>query len=68
MSKVKEKFYKANQTQRGSGIGLAVADEIVKLHSGTLDIASTEGVGTVVSISIPILKEEPEEPKEIIVK
>ncbi|MCI5656223.1 ATP-binding protein [Candidatus Pseudoruminococcus sp.] len=68
LSKVKEKFYKANQTQRGSGIGLAVADEIVKLHSGTLDIASTEGVGTVVSISIPILKEEPEEPKEIIVK
>lgn len=68
LSKVKEKFYKANQTQRGSGIGLAVADEIVKLHSGTLDIASTEGVGTVVSISIPILKEESEEPKEIIVK
>ena len=68
LAKVKEKFYKANQTQRGSGIGLAVADEIVKLHSGTLDIASTEGVGTVVSISIPILKEESEEPKEIIVK
>lgn len=68
LSKVKEKFYKANQTQRGSGIGLAVADEIVKLHSGKLDIASTEGVGTVVSISIPVLKEEPEEPSEIIVK
>ena len=54
--RLRKKFYKANQTQRGSGIGLAVADEIVKLHSGTLDIASTEGVGTVVSISIPILK------------
>ncbi len=68
LSKVKEKFYKANQTQRGSGIGLAVADEIVRLHSGSLDIASAEGVGTTVSISIPILKEEPEEPTEIIVK
>lgn len=68
LSKVKEKFYKANQTQRGSGIGLAVADEIVNLHSGSLDIASTEGVGTAVSISIPIMKEEPEETAEIIVK
>lgn len=26
MPRIKEKFYKANQTQRGSGIGLAVAD------------------------------------------
>lgn len=68
LSKVKEKFYKANQTQRGSGIGLAVADEIVTLHSGKLDIASTEGVGTTVSISIPIMTEEPEETTEIIVK
>lgn len=68
LSKVKEKFYKANQTQRGSGIGLAVADEIVNLHSGTLDIASTEGVGTIVSISIPIMTEEPEEGSEIIIK
>lgn len=60
LPKVKEKFYKANQTQRGSGIGLAVADEIVKLHSGTLDIESTENVGTTVTISIPKLKSKSE--------
>lgn len=50
---VKKKFYKANQTQRGSGIGLAVADEIMKLHNGALDIESTEGKGTIVTIRIP---------------
>ena len=61
MPKVKQKFYKANQTVRGSGIGLAVADEIVRLHHGELDIDSTEGVGTTVSISIPVVVEEPEE-------
>ena len=55
LPKVKEKFYKANNTQRGSGIGLAVADEIIHLHNGTLDITSEENVGTTVTISIPVL-------------
>lgn len=50
---VKTKFYKANLTRRGSGIGLAVADEIVMLHGGRLDIESTFGEGTTVTITIP---------------
>lgn len=53
---IKDKFYKANTTQKGSGIGLAVVNELVHLHSGTLDVASEENVGTVVTISIPIAK------------
>jgi signal transduction histidine kinase len=53
---VKKKFYKANQTIRGSGIGLALADEIMVLHSGRLDIESQENVGTAVTILIPTLK------------
>ncbi len=60
LPKVKQKFYKANQTVRGSGIGLAVADEIVRLHNGTLDIDSTWGKGTTVTITIPIIKEKEE--------
>lgn len=50
---VKKKFYKANQLVRGSGIGLAVADEILRLHGGALEIDSQEGVGTTVTISLP---------------
>ena len=57
MPKVKEKFYKANQTVRGSGIGLAVADEIMNLHNGSLDIESGEGVGTTVTLTFPVYKE-----------
>lgn len=59
LDRVKEKFYKANKTVRGSGIGLAVADEIIKQHKGLLFIESTEGVGTKATIVLPIF--EPEE-------
>ena len=51
---VKKKFYKANQLVRGSGIGLAVADEIVGMHKGILEIESKEGEGTKVVIAIPL--------------
>ena len=55
MPNIKKKFYKANQTIRGSGIGLALADEIMALHSGSLDIESHEGIGTAVTITIPTI-------------
>lgn len=51
---VKQKFYKGSSKVRGSGIGLAVCDEIVRLHSGTFDIANAEGGGAVVTIRLPI--------------
>lgn len=53
---VKERFYKANYTRRGSGIGLALATEIVQMHDGTLTIDSVEGEGTIVTIALPIYK------------
>jgi len=60
---VKKKFYKANQTIRGSGIGLALADEIMKLHSGSLDIESHENIGTAVTILIPTLRQLENQPQ-----
>lgn len=50
---VKEKFYKGSSKQRGSGIGLAVTDEIVTMHGGTVDITSKQGTGTAVYVRIP---------------
>ena len=51
---VKQKFYKGSSKARGSGIGLAVCDEIVQRHGGTFDIGNAEGGGAVVTIRLPI--------------
>ena len=57
---IKEKFYKANNTVRGTGIGLAVADEIVKKHSGEINISSEISKGTTVEIVLPADNKEEE--------
>ena len=64
LPKIKTKFFKANHTRRGSGIGLAVANEIIQMHKGSIDIESTLGVGTTVLIRIPVNSPEdlPEQP------
>ena len=53
-SHVKYKFYKGSSKARGSGIGLAVCDEIITRHEGTLDIDNAEGGGCIVTIHLPI--------------
>ncbi len=53
---IKKKFYKGSSKARGSGIGLAVCEEIVTMHGGRLDITNAEGGGALVSISLPIVE------------
>ena len=66
LPRIKTKFFKANHNRRGSGIGLAVAEEIISMHDGILSIDSVEGVGTTVTIEIPInLKRGETKPLEI---
>ncbi len=60
LPKVKQKFYKANRTKRGSGIGLAVADEIVQMHGGHLKVESELGKGTIVTVMIPLAEKKGE--------
>ena len=54
LPRIKQKFYKGSSKARGSGIGLAVCDEIVERHGGALTIANAEGGGTLVTVSLPI--------------
>ena len=51
---VKTRFYKGHTTRRGSGIGLAVADELIRMHKGSLELESEKDVGTTVRITLPL--------------
>lgn len=52
---VKKKFYKGSSKARGTGIGLAVCDEIVELHGGTLTLENARGGGTLVTVRLPAM-------------
>lgn len=54
LPKIKERFYKVNNEKGGFGIGLAVADEIIRKHGGEINIDSVEGDGTNVTVTLPI--------------
>ena len=54
LENVKTKFYKGSNSVRGSGIGLALVDSIMTALDGTLDLKSTLGRGTVVTLGLPL--------------
>jgi len=55
LGNIKMKFYKgSNSKERGSGIGLAVCEEIIKYHGGSIELANAEGGGFIVTIFLPV--------------
>ncbi len=54
-----EPFYRSEKTGKlsGTGIGLAVVFEIIKLHKGAIEVESSEGSGTTFTLSLPIKPE-----------
>ena len=59
LPRVTEAFYMVDKSRSradgGSGIGLALCTRIAQAHGTQLQIDSTEGVGTTVTVSVPIL-------------
>ena len=53
LPQVKQKFFKGSSKERGSGIGLAVCEEIVTRHNGSLDIVNAAGGGVNVTVRLP---------------
>ena len=54
LPRVKEKFYKGSGKARGSGIGLAVCEEIVTRHGGTLTIENVPDGGVLATVLLPV--------------
>lgn len=54
MDHVKKKFYKGRSKERGSGIGLAVCEEIMTRHRGRLKLENAQGGGLIVMLQFPI--------------
>lgn len=56
LDKIWQRFYKTDlsrgRDKNGSGIGLAIVKEIIMAHNETIDVISTEGVGTEFIFSI----------------
>ncbi|WP_095203179.1 PAS domain-containing sensor histidine kinase [Mesorhizobium carmichaelinearum] len=48
-----------SKNHAGSGLGLAISRSLAELQGGALKIRSTEGVGTIVSVRIPVKKAPP---------
>lgn len=51
--KIFERFYQAENTHIGSGIGLSLVKRLVELHHGTIELESEEGNGSTFSIYLP---------------
>ena len=54
LPRVKEKFYKGSGKERGSGIGLAVCEEIVTRHGGRLTISNAPDGGVLAAVDLPL--------------
>jgi CheY-like chemotaxis protein len=50
LARVREPFFTTKEVGRGTGLGVSMTHGVVKVHGGTMEIASTPGQGTTVTL------------------
>jgi signal transduction histidine kinase len=60
LTKVFLKYFRSRKSAgyKGTGLGLAISKAFVEANGGTISLASAEGVGTTVTVTLPIFAEE----------
>jgi signal transduction histidine kinase len=56
LARIFEPFFTTKQVGEGTGLGLSVADGIIKDHGGRIDVASKPGEGTRFDILLPVAR------------
>ena len=56
LNHITEAFYRVDKSrsrkQGGAGLGLALCSNIVKIHNGSINFQSKEGIGTIVTVEL----------------
>jgi signal transduction histidine kinase/DNA-binding response OmpR family regulator len=67
-ARIFDRFFRASGPEgvlnQGSGIGLSITREFIRMHEGTIDVQSTVGEGTVFTIYLPLLENKQIIPEE----